>query len=163
MSTAQDGTAIRIRPARPGEGQALFDVTVQSVRGLAASHYDSAQIAGWMGKRTSAYYEDIIARGLTVVAEENGVILGFADSEPGEVTRLFLAPEAAGKGLGKRLLAIGIENAAKGHEGPIRIESTLNAQSFYEHHGFRPVRKDHFSHSLGGDPIEIVVMEMARG
>lgn len=149
-----------LRPAREGDGQAVFDVTRRSVRELANSHYSSEQIAGWMGDRTAVYYEALIAKGLMVVAEQNGEIVGFVDAEPGEVTRLFLLAEAAGAGLGKRLLEIGIENARLGHEGPIRVESTINAEGFYRRRGFRTVERGYFSHGLGGDPIEIVHMEL---
>jgi predicted GNAT family N-acyltransferase len=152
---------LTVRPARLGDGAAVFAVTQQSVMGLAAGHYSAEQIANWMGARTAAYYEDLIAQGRMFVAEQGGLILGFVDAEPGEVTRLFLRPDAAGKGLGARLLAIGIDAARKDHDGPIKIEATLNAESFYQRHGFRTIRHGYFSHGVGGVPIEIVHMELA--
>ncbi|TIU06662.1 MAG: GNAT family N-acetyltransferase, partial [Mesorhizobium sp.] len=63
---------------------------------------------------------------------------------------------------GKRLLKVGVENATKEYSGPIKIESTLNAQAFYEHHGFKPIQRGYFSHGVGGEPIEVVLMEMAQ-
>jgi GNAT superfamily N-acetyltransferase len=79
---------------------------------------------------------------------------------PGEVTRLFILPEAAGLGLGRRLLEIGIEQARLGHSGPIRLEATINAEGFYQKHGFRSIARGRFSHGLGGEPVEIVHMEL---
>lgn len=152
---------ITLRPARAGDGSALFEVTHRSVLGLAGSHYSAAQLAGWMGDRNAAFYEGVIAQGGAVVAEKDGSIVGFVDAEPGEVTRLFLLPGMAGAGLGKRLLQIGIETAGAGHSGPIKVEATRNAENFYRHHGFATVRTGHFSHGAGGDPIEIVLMELA--
>ena len=151
---------IVLRPASPGDGQSLFDVTARSIQELGKLHYSNEQLAGWMGERTVDYYEAMIEKGKAFIAEENGEILGFVDADPGEVTRLFLLPEAAGRGLGARLLKLGVEVAAKGHAGPVRVESTLNAQRFYERHGFKPIRTGYFSHGIGGDPIEIVLMEM---
>lgn len=151
---------MRLRPARQGDGQAVFDVTRLSVQALAKDHYAADQIAGWMGARVPAYYEELIAKGRMVVAERNGAIVGFVDAEPGEVTRLFVLPEVAGSGLGKQLLDIGIDKAREGHAGPIRLESTINAEGFYRRHGFRTVGRGHFSHGLGGDPIEIIHMEL---
>lgn len=162
MNGLENDSGIALRPARAGDGQTLFDVTVQSVQALANNHYKSEQLAGWMGDRTAEYYEEIIKKGRTVVAEENGEVLGFVDSDPGEVTRLFLLPEAAGRGLGKRLLEAGVEHATREYSGPIKIESTLNAQGFYERHGFKAIRKGYFSHGVGGEPIEVVLMEMAQ-
>lgn len=148
------------RPARAGDGQALFDVTRLSVGGLARQSYAPEQIAGWMGERTPSFYEDLIGKGQMIVAERDGIIAGFVDAEPGEVTRLFILPEASGLGLGKRLLEIGIAQARSEHAGPIRVESTVNAEGFYRRHGFRPVGKGYFSHGVGGVPIEIVHMEL---
>lgn len=151
---------IALRPARAGDGAAVFEVTRRSVAALAKDHYSAAQIAGWMGARTPAYYEDLIAQGQMVVAERDGRIVGFVDAVPGEVTRLFLLPEAAGAGLGKRLLAIGLDKARPGHDGPIKVEATVNAEGFYQRHGFRSITRGYFSHGLGGEPIEIVRMEL---
>lgn len=154
-----DGDVV-LRPARAGDGTAVFEVTRQSVRALAKGHYSEAQLAGWMGDRTPAYYEALIAPGRMVVAERDGGILGFVDAEAGEVTRLFLLAEAAGAGLGRRLLEIGIAAARAGHAGPIRLEATINAEGFYRRHGFRTTGRGVFSHGLGGDPIEVVHMEL---
>jgi GNAT superfamily N-acetyltransferase len=152
---------VSLRAARKGDGEHLFEVTRRSVEALARNHYSPEQIAGWRGDRTSAYYEDLIAQGQVVVAEFKGTVMGFVDSEPGEVTRLFLLPGVAGSGLGRKLLDVGIANARKGHTGPIKVESTINAESFYRRHGFRTVGRGYFSHGLGGDPIEIVHMELS--
>lgn len=150
-----------VRRARPGDGRAVFDVTRASVAGLAKNHYSEDQIAGWMGERTPDFYEALIANGRMIVAESKDGIVGFVDATPGEVTRLFILPCAAGCGLGARLLQIGINKARDGHSGTIRIEATLNAVSFYTRHGFKETGTGYFSHGLGGDPIAIVYMEMA--
>lgn len=155
-----DGSGFTLRPARPGDGAAVFSVTHESVRGLARGAYSPEQIEGWMGARTPAFYEGLIAQGRMVVAERKGVVVGFVDAEPGEVTRLFLLPQVAGAGLGRRLLEVGIAAAQAGHDGPIRLESTRNAEGFYRRHGFVTVGLGHFSHGLGGEPIEIVRMEL---
>ncbi len=149
-----------LRPAREGDGRAVFDVTRLSVAALAKDHYSAEQIAGWMGDRTPDTYEHLIANRRMVVAERDGAIVGFVDAVPGEVTRLFVLPDAAGSGLGRRLLEIGIETARKGHSGSIRLEATINAEGFYQRHGFETIKRGYFSHGLGGDPIEIVHMEL---
>ncbi|MCJ8144484.1 GNAT family N-acetyltransferase [Ancylobacter sp. A5.8] len=161
MTAHLDSDRIVLRPARSGDGQALFDITWLSVKGLSTQHYSPEQIAGWMGRRDADYYEVLIGRGATTVAELDGALIGFVDAVPGEVTRLFLHPKAAGAGLGSRLLAIGIAQARRDHEGPVRVESTLNAAGFYQRHGFEVVGTGFFSHGVGGAPIEIVAMEMA--
>lgn len=147
-----------IKPAQQGDGQALYDVTHLSILASGQAFYSSEQLAGWMGARTAETYETIIAKGNVMVAERDGQILAFVDTEGGEVTRLFLLPEATGSGLGKHLLELGIERIKREYKGDIRVEATLNAESFYAHHGFKAVERGFFSHGVGGEPIAIVHM-----
>jgi len=150
---------IALRPARQGDGQSVFDLTWMSVT-LAKDHYPPDVIASWMGERTPAFYEKLIANGLMVVAEQGGTIVGFVDAEPGEVTRLFVQPGVSGRGLGGHLLQIGIEQARRGHKGPIKVEATLNAVGFYERYGFKSLHSCFSSHNPAGPPIQLVLMEL---
>lgn len=151
---------IELRPARPGEGQKLYDVTQAAIFRLAAGHYSAAQIAQWMGGRDAAHYEQVIANGAVRVAVEDGEILGFVDSAPGVLLRLFVRPGVAGKGLGRRLLEVGV--AAAWLEDRVRLEATLNAAPFYARCGFVEVGRSVFQHPLGGLPVEVVNMELRR-
>ena len=147
---------IEIRPARPGEGQVLYDVTQAAITGLAAGHYAAAQIENWMGGRDAAHYEQVIAGGAVRLAERDGVVLGFVDTAPGVLLRLFVRPEAAGQGLGRRLLQLGVAAALKNNA--VRLEATLNAAAFYARHGFVPLGRAVYQHELGGLPVEVVNM-----
>lgn len=151
---------VSFRPARPEDAETVFGITRASVGGLAGAAYSRDQIENWMGERTPAFYEALIARGRMTVCLRDGVAVGFVDAIPGEVTRLFILPEAAGLGLGRRLLEIGIAQARLGHSGPIKLEATINAEGFYQRHGFRSVGRGYFSHGVGGVPIEIVHMQL---
>src|ERR1700752_4402667 len=151
---------LSFRAARHEDAEAVFNITKASIGGLAGASYSRKQIENWMGERTPAFYEELIAKGRMTVCLRDGAVVGFVDAEPGEVTRLFLLPEVAGAGLGRRLLEIGISQARLGHSGPIRLEATINAEGFYQKHGFRSIRRGHFSHGLGGEPVEIVHMEL---
>lgn len=75
--TKVDGETV-LRAACTGDAQALYDVTAQSVQGLAITHYKPEQLEGWMGERTAKYYEDVIAAGTTIIAEQNGEVLGLS-------------------------------------------------------------------------------------
>src|SRR5262245_17535250 len=116
-----------------------------------------------MGTRNAEFYENLIANGRMYVAERSdGLLVAFVDTVPGEVTRLFILPEAAGQGLGTRLLALGIEKASENFDGPVKVEATLNAVDFYTKHGFVEVHRALSSHDIGGAMIEIVHMERHR-
>lgn len=155
-----DNGNFSFRAARLEDAEVVFNITKASISGLAGASYSRYQIENWMGERTVTFYEELIARGQMTVCVRDDVVVGFVDAEPGEVTRLFMLPEAAGLGLGRRLLEIGVEQARLGHSGPVRLEATINAEAFYRKHGFRNLRRGYFSHGLGGEPIEIVHMEL---
>ncbi|MHC2619277.1 ribosomal protein S18 acetylase RimI-like enzyme [Bradyrhizobium huanghuaihaiense] len=151
---------ISFRPACADDAETVFDITKASIAGLSRGCYSPAQIENWMGERTPRFYEEIIAKGRMTVCLRNDVVIGFVDADPGEVTRLFVLPAAAGSGVGKRLLDIGVARARLGHGGPIRLEATINAEAFYRRYGFRKMGRGQFSHGLGGEPIEIIHMEL---
>ncbi|MGY8663405.1 GNAT family N-acetyltransferase [Bradyrhizobium sp. UFLA05-109] len=153
-------TDFSFRAARRDDAETVFNLTKASISGLSGTSYSRDQIVNWMGDRTVAFYENLIARERMTVGLRDGEVVGFVDAEPGEVTRLFILPEAAGTGLGRKLLEIGIAAAKVGHAGPIRLEATINAEGFYRKHGFRSIRRGYFSHGLGREPIEIVHMEL---
>jgi len=153
------GSGVAFRPARDGDGQALFDITRSSIVALGAAHYTSEVLSGWMGMRDAAYYETEIREETITVAECGGAVVGYVDAVPGEVVRLFVVPSFAGRGLGGALLRIALDQAQKDHEGPIELEATLNAESFYAHHGFKRVGLGYFSLQRGGERIQVVHME----
>ncbi len=152
-------TDIVLRPARASDAQAMLEITARSVEGLAKAHYTPAQIKLWTEGRTADYYAAAIAKGRAHVAEQGGKVVGFVDSEIGELTRLFILPGVAGKGLGARLMEVGLAEAKRGHVGPIRIEATRNAVPFYEKFGFKVTGHGTFTRGEGNPPIEIVKME----
>lgn len=147
-----------LRPARAEDAGFIVEVTQLSVEGLARGYYSAAQIEGWTCGRDAAYSRAAIALGRMHVAELDGRLVGFVDSVPGEVTRLFILPQAAGRGLGRRLMALGMAEARKSHAGKLRVEATRNAVAFYEHFGFAVTGHGIFSRGAGNPDIEIVHM-----
>jgi len=159
-SLEQRNTQLWFRAAKPGEGHLLFDITHDSIKAFGSPHYSQSQIKNWMGTRTFNTYDNLIDKGAVTVAGVAAKVLGFVDAAPGEITRLFVRPDATGLGIGSKLLEIGIAEAQKRGNTQIQVESTLNAVAFYHHHGFEVVGTGHFSHTLDNDPVEIVLMRL---
>lgn len=152
---------ITIRPALAEDAATVLRITDRSVRGLSKDAYSPQQIDDWIKDREPSHYLPHIEAGQIYIAEENGSPVAFVDAGKGEIFRLFVVPEAAGKGVGRTLLEFALPLARKGHDGPVIVEATLNAESFYAQYGFVTVGYDYFSHGVGEtQKISIIKMEL---
>ena len=91
-----------------------------------------------------------------VVAAREDEPLGFMGVQDGRLEMLFLDPAARGRGLGRRLLAHGIECLGV-------IELTVNEQNpqavgFYEHLGFKTYRRTELDEE--GRPYPLLYMRL---
>jgi ribosomal protein S18 acetylase RimI-like enzyme len=90
----------------------------------------------WIRKR-SAKQEDFLAR-------RGGEAVGYAAVKENEIGHLFVAPTAAGQGVGRRLVAFAADRfAAAGHRDMV-VMSSLNAVGFYGRYGFVVEREGSF-------------------
>ncbi len=71
---------------------------------------------------------------------------------------VYVDPSAIEQGVGSTILHHAISIARRDHEGPVRVESTLNASHFYERHGFREITRSTIKRNHVDVPI--VLMEM---
>jgi hypothetical protein len=73
-----------IRRACLADAEAIHTVHTAAIRELAASHYSSAQIDAWCGKRSASSYGAPIESNFMLVAfSPDGVIQGFGQLDPG--------------------------------------------------------------------------------
>lgn len=111
-----------------------------AVRVLCATHYSPEIIEGWLANRSAQGYLRGIGSGAIIVAEAASNVIGFGEGIPGEVLAVFVNPDFANRGIGSALLEHTLRLAQK-HQGPVRLESTLNAVGFYERFGFSQVER----------------------
>lgn len=93
-----------------------------------------------------------------VVAEEAGMPCGFMGLADDCLEMLFLAPQARGKGMGKALLTFAINEA--GVRYLTVNEQNPQAVGFYEHMGFRVVKRTATDEQ--GQPFPILYMSLAQ-
>ncbi len=93
---------------------------------------------------------------LVVAEEEPGIPVAFMGVAHGRLEMLFLSPSARGKGLGRRLLQLGVRDYGV-------TELTVNEQNpqavgFYEHLGFETYKRT--EHDEEGNPYPLLYMRL---
>jgi len=146
-----------LREARPEDAGRLHALHTTAVRTICAPHYAKEIIDGWLALRNAEGYRKVIERGAIFVAERAGEIVGFGEAQPGQVLAVYVDPSTARLGVGTLLLQRALEIARRNYDGPIRLESTLNAISFYERAGFRAIERSGVQR--GNVVVPVVVMQ----
>ncbi len=169
----QADNAALIRDARENDLPAIQAIYAHHVRhGLASFEYDPPDL----GEMT-ARWRGVVAKGLPYrVLEAEGKIVGFAYAAPYRARiayrftvedSVYVAPEAAGRGFGRRLLADIVEGSAKaGMRQMIAvIGDSANAPSIALHRalGFREVGTLGAVGFKKGHWIDSVLMQRALG
>lgn len=159
-----------VREATAEDAEAVCRVHESSIRGLGPEGYRDEVVEAWAGDRDASDY-DLERPDLTfVVAEREGQIVGFgslkhdapdeyAAEADAEVTAVYVHPDAAGDGVGSRILG-DLEERARDHGyDSLLLSSSMNAVSFYGERGYDRVRET--PHEFPGG-VEAPVVEMKK-
>jgi len=136
MPDAASPSDVTYRRSSAEDAEVVFELTAAAVAPLALEPYPTEVVETWMTGRTAETYREDCASGTLWIAEADGRAAGYCHAVPGEVIRLFVAPLFGGKGIGRNLMVRALADARAGWRGPIRIDATLNAVSFYRQWGF---------------------------
>jgi len=148
------------RTATPADLDPCWGVRTDALRVGCAAHYPPATVEALCASPPPASMPDLFAAGGAIVAEEDGLIVGYAvlDRASGEVDALFVAPDRQRRGIARRLLA-GLEAlAAERNISRLFVTASLNAVPFYQRAGFLHVRDELYRHR-GGFFMASVYME----
>lgn len=149
-----------IRLARPGDEPAIHHAHMRSIREVCVRDHGEEEIRGWGYRELGTRWIDAIRRNEVWVVEQGGVIQGLGyiriSSEDGVTEAylhsLYLTPEALGRKLGARLMALMLEKAQSSGAKIIALDSTITAHEFYKRFGFvdaGPLKKV----DIGGHPV----------
>jgi GNAT superfamily N-acetyltransferase len=94
---------------------------------------------------------DLLARGTTWLAREDGRILGFMTLDGDDLDQLYLAPGQYRRGVGSRLLVMAKELSSQ-RLVLFTFQRNLRARAFYEARGFRVVDMNDGSRNEEGEP-----------
>lgn len=149
-----------IRKARHRDKDALATLHAASITVLCGGAYTREQVAAWTGVLVPAVYDTALRDKVFLVAEgphQALLGLGMLDADHGEISAIYIHPDAAGQGVGSALLQA-LEKSARGFAIPeTTVFSTLNAKGFYLRHGYE-VQGETFHRLPDGSRLECIRM-----
>lgn len=136
---------IVIRPMQDGDAAAMHAIHERAVRISCAPALPPEVVDAWLHGRSPAGFLRAHDDGgeRFWLAEIRGLRAGFAGWLGDRLTALFVDPDHQGSGAGRALLAACDRDAAARGEALMRLDSTYNAQAFYERAGFRAIGEGH--------------------
>jgi GNAT superfamily N-acetyltransferase len=128
---------IKIRKARREDAQVAFDIRKNSILEKCTGSYSDEQLSIWTGGTASERFMGVVESHFYVATVDNTVAAtGMVDTDTGMIDAIFVDPKHMGKGLAKLIIAH-LEMLAKSAGlNALKLDSTLNAASFYRMHGF---------------------------
>jgi putative acetyltransferase len=134
----------QIRAYQAGDASAIVRLFYETVRSVNRADYSDEQVRAWAPSvpDPNGWHTRMAGR-LTLVAEEGGEVVGFAElEEDGHLDMLYVRKDAVGRGVGKRLCQA-VEQKARGL-GLERIftEASITARPIFEQQGFRVLHRN---------------------
>jgi GNAT superfamily N-acetyltransferase len=140
-------SAVALRPLRKADLDTVGALQEASILALGAAVYSRAQLDAW-ARFGWHYRHKLLDDGAFFVAERPDRLIGVGGWSPDSLATelawlryLFVHPDAAGRGVGRRLVEA-IEADARGSgKASFRVWSSLNAAGFYAALGYLRVRR----------------------
>ena len=126
---------MRLRPYRSADLPAILDLFRGTVHTVCARDYTRSQLDAWApAELDAAAWDASLLAHRTLVAEEKGMIIGFADlAEDGYLDRLYVHRDWQGLGVASALCDA-LPDARSTH-------ASLTARPFFEKRGWRVVKE----------------------
>jgi ribosomal protein S18 acetylase RimI-like enzyme len=139
---------VQVRAAKPADAEAIIQVHYAAVHETASAFYPPEILEAWSGKPDEARYQwmrQMITKGdeIVIVAESGSGILGFGLMIPKsrDLRALYVHPAAGRQGIGRKILqALETRAVAEGISG-LQLVASLNAQAFYQGHGYQALSR----------------------
>jgi putative acetyltransferase len=137
----------RIRNYVLGDAPEIVRLFFETVRSVNRADYSEEQLRAWAPSVPDPdEWHARMADRRTLVAEEDGEVVGFAELEDdGLLDMLYVRGDAVGRGVGRRLYEAVEREARAQCLGRIFTEASIPARPFFERRGFRVVREQRVS------------------
>ena len=132
-----------VRDYKAGDAPEIVRLFFETVRSVNRADYSDEQLNVWApGLPELEEWHARMAGRRTLVAEEGGEVVGFAELEgDGHLDMFYVRGDTVGRGVGQQLYRA-VEREALGLGlGRIFTEASITARPFFERRGFRVVRE----------------------
>jgi putative acetyltransferase len=139
-----EAKATRIRYYEAGDAFEITRLFYETVRSVNRTDYSKEQVEAWAPEIPDheAWHARMAGR-RTLVAEEDGEVVGFAElEEDGHLDMLYCRKDAVGRGVGSVLYGAVEREAREQEMGRIFTEASVTARLFFERQSFRVVREE---------------------
>jgi GNAT superfamily N-acetyltransferase len=157
---------IKIRPARSDDVRAIEALHRASVRELAVGYYAPTALERFLASGTLD--PRLIEAGRYYLAEIGDSLVGSGGWMPVEncprgmerarIRSIFVHPDHARRGIGRRLVLHAEAEAARAGFGQFELDATLGGVPLYRHLGYREVRRGGYALS-DGTTLPVILME----
>lgn len=131
---------ITLRRFRPEDTPVLIALFRDTVRRVNSRDYTPEQVRAWAPDEVDPVRWAVLADRYTLVAEADGLIVGFTDLESdGHIDRFFVHADFQGQGVGRMMLAELVAEAMRLCVCRLYAEVSVTARPFFERHGFAVV------------------------
>ena len=139
---------MRLRDYESRDCPGLAELFYQTVHRVNAPDYSPEQLGAWAPERVDlAAWDTSFRAHCTLVAEEDGVVLGFADLAPAEpggqgyLDRLYVRWDRQGQGVATALCDALEARARRAGNGSLGTDASITAKPFFRARGYRVVRR----------------------
>lgn len=132
-----------VRPFEDEDAEATARIYVDAVRIGAQDHYDEAQRRAWASSVPDTLpWRARLKSQASFVAERDGAVVGFMTLKPdGCIDLAFVAPDAMGSGVAKRLYERILAEAAASGLRRLHTEASHLARPFFQRQGWSVVKR----------------------
>jgi putative acetyltransferase len=162
---AERASGVRIRPVGAADLDAVAALQERSIMTFGAPIYGEAKARAW-ARLGFEFRHDLLGAGGFCVAERNGRIVGVGGWSPDSlepdvawIRYLFVDPQAARRGIGRRLVEEAERSAGAAARPRLQVWASLNAVDFYRALGYRLQRRARWPVQAG---IELDYRLMAK-
>jgi len=157
---------INIRPAQCDDTSAIAKLLEQLARRYITPEFDSAAQERFLTSNNEAAINGFILAGFRYwVAEQNGVLIGFAGvRDHTHLYHLFVAEDAQRRGVARRLWNAALNAClVAGNPGRFTVNSSNNAVAVYESFGFVRSGPQQNANGVLFNPMELDMLANKRG